>query len=90
VAREKPDASPWLQQRRPWAEQPVTGGNGGGYGPDSGNIPLKKFPVTAELVTAVSGVLDDAIVAEPHIEPGAAAKTIDPSKSDSEVLAKKF
>ena len=43
-----------------------------------------------EVMTAISGVLDGAIVAEPHIEPGAVAKTIDLSKIDFEVLAKKF
>jgi type I restriction enzyme R subunit len=35
-------------------------------------------------------VLDGAIVAEPHIHPGAAAKTIDLSKIDFEVLMRKF
>jgi type I restriction enzyme, R subunit len=43
-----------------------------------------------EVMTAISGVLDGAIVAEPHIEPGAVAKTIDLSKIDFEVLARKF
>jgi type I restriction enzyme, R subunit len=43
-----------------------------------------------EVMAAISGVLDNAIVAEPHIQPGAAAKTIDLSKIDFEVLMRKF
>ena len=43
-----------------------------------------------EVMAAISGVLDGAIVAEPHIQPGAAAKTIDLSKIDFEVLMRKF
>jgi type I restriction enzyme R subunit len=50
-----------------------------------------KDPVNiTEVMTAISGVLDGAIVAEPHVEPGAAAKTIDLSKIDFEVLMRKF
>jgi type I restriction enzyme R subunit len=50
-----------------------------------------KDPVNiTEVMAAISGVLDGAIVAEPHIKPGAAAKTIDLSKIDFEVLARKF
>lgn len=45
-------------------------------------------------ITAVLGeiekTLDGAIIAEPHVEPGAAAKTIDLSQVDFEVLEKKF
>lgn len=45
-------------------------------------------------ITAVLGEieksLDGAIIAEPHVEPGAAAKTIDLSQVDFEVLEKKF
>jgi type I restriction enzyme R subunit len=43
-----------------------------------------------EVMSAISEVLDDAIVAEPFIQPGAPAKTIDLSMIDFEVLAKKF
>jgi type I restriction enzyme R subunit len=43
-----------------------------------------------EVMSAISEVLDDAIVAEPFIEPGAPAKAIDLSMIDFEVLAKKF
>ncbi len=50
-----------------------------------------KDPVNiTQVLTAISGVLDGAIVAEPHIKPGAAAKTIDLSQIDFEVLARKF
>jgi type I restriction enzyme R subunit len=50
-----------------------------------------KDPVNiTEVMAAISGVLDGAIVAEPHIKPGAAAKTIDLSKIDFEVLMRKF
>ncbi len=44
----------------------------------------------AEVMAAISGVLDGAILAEPHIQPGAVAKTIDLSKIDFEVLMRKF
>jgi type I restriction enzyme, R subunit len=43
-----------------------------------------------EVMTAIAGVLDGAIVAETHIKPGATAKTIDLSKIDFDVLEKKF
>jgi type I restriction enzyme R subunit len=50
-----------------------------------------KDPVNiTEVMAAISGVLDGAIVAEPHIKPGAATKTIDLSKIDFEVLMRKF
>jgi type I restriction enzyme, R subunit len=50
-----------------------------------------KDPVNiTEVMTAISGVLDGAIIAEPHIEPGAAAKTIDLSKIDYAALMGKF
>jgi type I restriction enzyme R subunit len=50
-----------------------------------------KDPVNiAEVMEAISGVLDGAIAAEPHIEPGAAAKTIDLSKIDYQALMRKF
>ncbi len=50
-----------------------------------------KDPVNiTEVMGAISGVLDGAIVAEPHIEPGAATKTIDLSKIDMVALEKKF
>jgi type I restriction enzyme R subunit len=50
-----------------------------------------KDPVNiTEVMGQISAVLDGAIVAEPHIEPGAAAKTIDLSKIDFEVLERKF
>jgi type I restriction enzyme R subunit len=50
-----------------------------------------KDPVNiAEVMSAISGVLDGAIVAEIHSQPGAAAKTIDLSKIDFEVLMRKF
>ena len=50
-----------------------------------------KHPVNiTEVMAAISGVLDGAIVAESHIKPGAAAKTIDLSKIDFEVLMRKF
>lgn len=50
-----------------------------------------KDPVNiAEVMSAISGVLDGAIVAETHSQPGAAAKTIDLSKIDFEVLMRKF
>ena len=43
-----------------------------------------------EVMAAISGVLDGSIVAEPHIQPGAVAKTIDLSKIDFEVLMREF
>ena len=43
-----------------------------------------------KVLDAIAGVLDGAIVAEPNMEPGAAAKTIDLSKIDFEALEKKF
>jgi type I restriction enzyme R subunit len=43
-----------------------------------------------KVLEAIAGVLDGAIVAEPNMEPGAAAKTIDLSKIDFEALEKKF
>ena len=43
-----------------------------------------------EVMTAISVVLDGAIIAEPYIQSGAAAKTIDLSKIDFEVLMRKF
>ncbi|MEI6818039.1 MAG: HsdR family type I site-specific deoxyribonuclease [Verrucomicrobiota bacterium] len=50
-----------------------------------------KDPVNiAEVMSAISGVLDGAIVAETHSQPGAAARTIDLSKIDFEVLMRKF
>ncbi len=50
-----------------------------------------KDPVNiTEVMAAISGVLDGAIVAEPHIKPGAPAKTIDLSKIDFEVLMRRF
>ena len=50
-----------------------------------------KDPVNiTEVMAAISGVLDGAIVAAPHIQPGAAAKTIDLSKIDFEVLMRKM
>jgi type I restriction enzyme R subunit len=50
-----------------------------------------KDPVNiTQVMAAISGVLDGAIIAEPHIKPGAAAKTIDLSKIDFDVLEKKF
>ena len=50
-----------------------------------------KDPVNiTEVMAAISGVLDGAIVAEPYVKPGAAAKTIDLSKIDFEVLMRKF
>jgi type I restriction enzyme R subunit len=50
-----------------------------------------KDPVNiTEVMAAISGVLDGAIVAEPQIMPGAVAKTIDLSKIDFEVLTRKF
>lgn len=50
-----------------------------------------KYPVNiTEVMAKISSVLDGAIVAEPHIEPGAAAKTIDLSTIDFEVLERKF
>ena len=50
-----------------------------------------KDPVNiAEVMEAISGVLDGAIAAEPHIEPGAAAKIIDLSKIDYQALMRKF
>lgn len=50
-----------------------------------------KNPVNiTEVMAKISGVLDGAIVAEPHIQPGAAAKTIDLSKIDFAVLERKF
>jgi type I restriction enzyme R subunit len=50
-----------------------------------------KDPVNiTEVMAMISGVLDGSIVAEPHIQPGAAAKTIDLSKIDFEVLERKF
>ncbi len=54
-------------------------------------VRAQKDPVNiTEVMAAISGVLDGAIVAEPHIKPGAAAKTIDLSKIDFEVLMRKF
>ncbi|MCC5805368.1 MAG: type I restriction endonuclease subunit R [Opitutales bacterium] len=38
----------------------------------------------------ISKVLDDAIVAEPHVKPGAESATLDLSKIDFEVLEKRF
>jgi type I restriction enzyme R subunit len=50
-----------------------------------------KEPVNiTEVMAAISGVLDGAVIAEPHIEPGEVAKTIDLSKIDFEVLTRKF
>lgn len=50
-----------------------------------------KDPVNITAVmAAISGVLDGAIVAELHGEPGAAAKTIDLSQIDFDALERKF
>lgn len=55
------------------------------------SIRAQKDPVDiAEVMEKISEVLDGAIVAEPHIEPGAEAKTIDLSKIDIAVLLRKF
>ncbi|MES2476149.1 MAG: type I restriction enzyme endonuclease domain-containing protein [Verrucomicrobiota bacterium] len=54
-------------------------------------VRAQKDPVNITgVMEKISGVLDGAIVAEPHIEPGAAAKTIDLSQIDFEVLMRKF
>ena len=54
-------------------------------------VRTNKDPVNiTEVMAAISGVLDVAIVAESHIQPGAAAKTIDLSKIDCEVLMRKL
>ena len=44
----------------------------------------------SQVMGEISGVLDGAIVAEPHIKPGEKAKTVDLSQVDFEVLEKKF
>ncbi len=50
-----------------------------------------KDPVDiAEVMEAISEVLDGSIAAEPHIEPGAGRKTIDLSKIDLAALERKF
>jgi type I restriction enzyme R subunit len=43
-----------------------------------------------DVLAKISSVLDGAIIAEPHIAPGAAAKTIDLSSIDFDALEQKF
>ena len=43
-----------------------------------------------DVLAKISSVLDGSIIAEPHIEPGAAAKTIDLSSIDFDALEQKF
>ena len=43
-----------------------------------------------DVLAKISSVLDGAIIAEPHIAPGAAAKTIDLSSIDFDALQQKF
>ena len=43
-----------------------------------------------QVLEQISDVLDGSIVAEPHVEPGAAAKTVDLSKVDFGALKEKF
>ena len=55
------------------------------------SVRADKDPVNiTEVMSAIAGVLDSSIVADPGIDPGAASKTIDLSKIDFSVLAKKF
>ncbi|HLS29079.1 MAG TPA: type I restriction enzyme endonuclease domain-containing protein [Opitutales bacterium] len=50
-----------------------------------------KDPINVtEILGTISEVLDDAIVAEPHINPGSDSKTVDLSKIDFVALQKKF
>ena len=42
------------------------------------------------VMQAIAEVLDGAIIAEPHVEPGQEAKTIDLSRIDLDALAKRF
>ena len=54
-------------------------------------VRMTKDPVDIKAVLGdISQVLDSAIVAEPHVEPGAASATVDLSKIDFEVLEKRF
>lgn len=54
-------------------------------------IRATKDPVDiTEVLKGITDALDGAIVAEPHIEPGAEAKTIDLSQIDFEALEEKF
>ncbi len=54
-------------------------------------VRAQKDPVNiTEVMAAISGVLDGAIVTTAREEPGAPAKTIDLSKIDFEVLMRKF